>query len=142
MADLSARQHHLLRHAIGAPEHQAKCDDPHRNHVAVNPGDTDCEGLVDAGLMRRGKNAGSWTDLVYYFVTEAGVEEVRKRLPYLRSYDVETEFGIDVVYAETRSKARASHVRAIQDGWDCSWLEAVGVIKSVRLSELQPRRSR
>lgn len=141
MPELSAQQYHLLHHAIGAPEHQAECDEPYRNHCAVRPGDPDCESLVDAGMMRRGEKAVSWTDLVYYFVTDAGVEEVRKRLPYLRSYDVETEFGVDVVYAETRSKARAAYVRGIQDAWDCSWLEAVAAIMSVRLSARQPRRS-
>ena len=131
MRRLTDHEYHMLHHAIGAPEHQAKCDYPYRNSYVVDPPDEDCERLVRDGFMRRGR---LFVRMQAYHVTAEGVEAVRTRLPRLKAWAVETEYGVDVVYAATRSAARAHYVRGIQDGWDCTWLQALRVIRSVRLA--------
>lgn len=128
---LTSDQLAILRHAIGEPTHADAC---HPDRVTRNYYFADCtnrEGarLVDLGMMSEGGLAYGGR---YYRVTPAGFDAVRRTLPTWHAWIVDTSLGSQVVYATTRSRARAHVISSITNAGAYSWRDAVREITSVR----------
>ena len=121
----------ILRHALGEPQHADACQPERvtRNFYFADAQDAVCADLANLGLMEACDRV---FDGRYYKVTPAGFDAVRRTLPRWRAWDVTTTLGSRVVYAATRSKARAQVVYTIMDAWSLSWAEAAREITSVR----------
>jgi hypothetical protein len=80
MIDIAKEEIHILQHSLGL----TYSEHIYRNYYAASPDEASrFDGLIEKGLMVRSNRNAPGTDLVYYFVTDAGKQVALDNMPVI-----------------------------------------------------------